>query len=329
MNLKNSGMSIPAPKPLKEHHINIDARRPYKIAAEHPAPVFSEISFPGSEPDMHMTTLNYLGTRRGDIRLRAHIPAYEIRENPFNNPQEFLQEHINRAVARYAAENPGTKICPRESRSYVTEQDESNRNHTENGFKIEYKMPLFSSRQNTWVSGYEFNTDTGMLDVEFQTAQFEISGDPPSDEMLDNFGNLYFHDAGITTDPKAHRYRRRLLGLQLKLPRRSSPFYNLSPQERKALGTLREMVSETDFRKYLKYGFVIVPAISGAQYQIFRNRSHVKVWKNGKCIEEICVNIANHSIPQTDKIIAFKTMIEADEQEFKTFGNVYKMARAA
>ena len=102
-----------------------------------------------------------------------------------------------------------------------------------------------------------------------------------------------------------------------------------SKADRVAAETLREMISERDFRKYLKYGFVIARGQSDRIYQIFNNNQHIKVWKSGKLIEEICVYLKNANIPKTDKIIAFKTAIEADENEFKKLGNVYPRSKAA
>ena len=102
-----------------------------------------------------------------------------------------------------------------------------------------------------------------------------------------------------------------------------------SEPERRALETLREIISEEEFRKYLRYGFILVKGKSGATYQVFRNASHCKVWLNGQVIEEVCVQIKDKQVPKTDKLIAFKTIIETSEEQFKKLGNVYKMARAA
>ena len=94
-----------------------------------------------------------------------------------------------------------------------------------------------------------------------------------------------------------------------------------------ALETLHQIVTETEFRKYLKYGFVLVKGASGATYQIFRNKSHTRVFVGGKLVEEICVRIKDAAVPPTDNVIAFLTMISAgDEEAFKKCGNVYRMA---
>ena len=80
-----------------------------------------------------------------------------------------------------------------------------------------------------------------------------------------------------------------------------------------ALETLHQIITEAEFRKYLKYGFVLVKGASGATYQIFRNKSHTRVFVGGKLVEEICVRIKDATVPATDNVIAFKTMIEAGD----------------
>ena len=105
---------------------------------------------------------------------------------------------------------------------------------------------------------------------------------------------------------------------------------NIPKNEQVAIETLREMLTETEFRKYIKYGFILAKGKSGNIYQVFKNKSHTKVWKNGKVIEEVCVRIkSDQNVPPTDNVIAFKTMIETDEQDFKNIGNVYKYANVA
>jgi len=99
--------------------------------------------------------------------------------------------------------------------------------------------------------------------------------------------------------------------------------------EQIAIETLREELLESEFRRYIKYGFIVVKGTSGKFYQIFRNDNHIKVWFNGVLVEEICIYLNDRNIPPTDKLIAFKAMIETSEESFKTFGNVYNMKRAA
>jgi len=122
--------------------------------------------------------------------------------------------------------------------------------------------------------------------------------------------------------------RRKLRNNILIRSKTRADYQNLSgitPGESIALDTLREMISESDFRKYLSYGFLTVETTSGKTYQIFRSRNHIKVWENGQLVEEICVRIADHRVPLTDNVIAFKIALEIDEDGFRNLGNVYNM----
>jgi hypothetical protein len=103
----------------------------------------------------------------------------------------------------------------------------------------------------------------------------------------------------------------------------------LSPAERTAMETLREVISEAEFRKYMRYGFVLVKGKSGDTFQVFRNRSHTKIWRNGQVVEEVCVRIQDSKVPPTDNVIAFRSIIQSDEEAFRKLGNVYKMKKAA
>lgn len=116
---------------------------------------------------------------------------------------------------------------------------------------------------------------------------------------------------------------------QIMIKTRANLFRTLNKNEWVALDTLREMISESDFRKYIKHGFILVMGKSGDTYQVFRHKSHTKVWRNGTLIEEICVRIRDSKVPMTDNVIAFKTIIEADEGSFKSLGNVYKLDKSS
>lgn len=117
--------------------------------------------------------------------------------------------------------------------------------------------------------------------------------------------------------------------LFIRVKSRASLVKGVSKAEAQAMETLREEISESEFRKYIKYGFILVRGQSGKTYQVFRNRSHTKVWLGGKLIEEVCVRISDSKIPETDNVIAFKAMIEADEEEFAKMGNRYKFDKVA
>jgi len=97
--------------------------------------------------------------------------------------------------------------------------------------------------------------------------------------------------------------------------------------ENRAIETLREEISEFEFRRYIKRGFITVVGSSGRVYQIFRDRQHIKAYWQGQLIEELCIYIPDGNVPVTDKLIAFKTMIDINEDEFRKYSNVYKMTK--
>ena len=86
-----------------------------------------------------------------------------------------------------------------------------------------------------------------------------------------------------------------------------------TPQEMKARQTLRDIITEKDWRRYITNGFVMVKGPSGRYYQIFANRSHTVVWEKNKKIHELCI-VTDNDCPPTDHVITIKTMVELDEQ---------------
>jgi len=117
--------------------------------------------------------------------------------------------------------------------------------------------------------------------------------------------------------------------LTIHVKSRARPIAGISDAEAKAIETLREMITETEYRKFITHGFILVKGQSGYIYQIFRTNSHTKVWKNGQIVKEICVKIQDRDVPPTDNVIAHKILIETSEEDFEKLGNVYKMTEAA
>lgn len=100
------------------------------------------------------------------------------------------------------------------------------------------------------------------------------------------------------------------------------------PEERIAMELLREIVTEKEWRRYLKRRFIVVRDSNGRMYQVFRDKWHSIVWEGGKKVAEICSRLPA-TMPPTDNVIAFKTMIESDEGQFEKAGNVYRMAQSS
>jgi hypothetical protein len=144
---------------------------------------------------------------------------------------------------------------------------------------------------------------------------------------INNFYGLNDWNAyGWEKNPTALKKSKIRANLIVITKSRACPIAGASPAEQKALDTLREMISESDYRKYIKHGFLMVRGSDRDMYQVFRTQSHTKVWRDGKVIEEICVRIKNSNVPPTDNVIAFKTLIEINSEAFKLMGNRFPIA---
>lgn len=97
--------------------------------------------------------------------------------------------------------------------------------------------------------------------------------------------------------------------------------WNFTKEERKALMTLRDLVSERQYRRYLTNGFIMVKGQSDLYYQIFSDQRQIVVWKNNYKFCKICIH-TDRKCPPTDHVINCKMMIEFDEKEVWKGGNV-------
>ena len=97
-------------------------------------------------------------------------------------------------------------------------------------------------------------------------------------------------------------------------------FSTATPAELTALQLLRQLVGQDEFRRYLKYGFVMVAGASGLRYQIERGRHVVNVWNGRRRVDGICVYLSG-SFPPTDGVITRMLMAERDELELWKRGN--------
>jgi len=97
--------------------------------------------------------------------------------------------------------------------------------------------------------------------------------------------------------------------------------------EMKARETLRDMLSEKEYRKYLTNGFVMVRGDSGRYYQVFNKQKHLRVYEYGKFIKELCIHTDAKEVPPTDHVLNMKIMIECDEQSIWDNSNLYEPSK--
>ena len=176
---------------------------------------------------------------------------------------------------------------------------------------------------NNITAGLNFVTDAGTATT---LSRINING--TSGEVINTSWTWRLGDQEYESFPNSAAFKKAELkrNLTIIIKSRALSIENNVPENEKiAQETLREMITEMEFRKYIKHGFISVPGAEGKTYQIFKNRHHTKVWKGGEVIEEVCVRIShNANVPPTDNVIAFMSMILASEEEFKKMGNVYR-----
>jgi hypothetical protein len=114
--------------------------------------------------------------------------------------------------------------------------------------------------------------------------------------------------------------------LLIKTGRRIPVSVKVSPQELKARETLRDMLSERDWRRYVTNGFIMVRGreLGRYWYQLFANRSErVRIYERGTWVKSLCIH-TDSVCPPTDHVINMKVLIEIDEKEIWSGANTYQ-----
>jgi len=99
----------------------------------------------------------------------------------------------------------------------------------------------------------------------------------------------------------------------------------VSHAEIKARSTLRDSISEKQWRRYLATGFMMIQGESGKWYQVFQNQRHIRVYQKGIMTDRICIH-TDEKCPPTDHVLNIMSLIQNDESLIWTKGvsNVYK-----
>lgn len=87
-------------------------------------------------------------------------------------------------------------------------------------------------------------------------------------------------------------------------------------RELRARETLRRVIGDQKFKKFIRDGFVSVKAKSGLVYQIFPGHYMTNVYRDGERVEKLCV-VLNGDFPPTDSLIMRYLLILNDEHDFR------------
>lgn len=97
--------------------------------------------------------------------------------------------------------------------------------------------------------------------------------------------------------------------------------------EMRARETLRTILGEKDYRRFVRDGFVTVVGKrsscgnkSGLVYRIYPGSKMTEVYNQGKMVERLCV-VLQGEFPETDALIMRYLLILNDEKQFSSYAN--------
>ncbi len=99
-------------------------------------------------------------------------------------------------------------------------------------------------------------------------------------------------------------------------------------REQRARETLRMMLGEEKYRRFLTRGFVAIRAKSGLIYRLFPGYRQVEVYKLGALIEKLCI-VLRGDFPPTDWLIMRYLLVLNDETDFRRRANLNRVGAFA
>lgn len=96
-------------------------------------------------------------------------------------------------------------------------------------------------------------------------------------------------------------------------------------REARARETLRRVIGEEKFARFLRTGFISVRAKSGRFYQLFPGHGITRVFENGELVERLCVYLQGN-FPPTDDLIMRYLLVLNDEEGFRAKANKHSIA---
>ncbi len=94
-------------------------------------------------------------------------------------------------------------------------------------------------------------------------------------------------------------------------------------REKRARETLRRIIGEYKYRRYLRDGFVTVQGASGRVYCIYPGHEFTRVYFGNQFVEQLCV-VFQGQFPPTDSLIMRYLMLSNDELGFRAKANKWR-----
>jgi len=161
----------------------------------------------------------------------------------------------------------------------------------------------------TWIN---HSPDTSFLFTNLITGAF-ASLQKSGEIKLLTIGHTKFD---YMSETKRYFGIRRNTKYSLRVNKRKKGIHIFSKPELKARDTLRDLVSEKQWRKYLSRGYVIIKGKSGKVYQIFAKHltKRIQVYEKNIKIFDLCIHSEN--VPNTDHVITCMLLIQNNEEDF-------------
>lgn len=99
---------------------------------------------------------------------------------------------------------------------------------------------------------------------------------------------------------------------------RTSMSIAMDVREQRARQTLRRIIGEQTFRKFMRDGFITVVPKSGLTYKIYPGLGMTEVYDRGIMVDRLCV-VLKGSFPPTDSLLMRYLLILNDEGEFSEY----------
>jgi len=194
---------------------------------------------------------------------------------------------------------------------------------------------LYTHRQSDHLN-YTHGLINRQQDGDYKTCAFnktKIETYSDDDDLIITINGQEFYSKDVTIESiKARKFRKteeRRLSLYANQPvdtrrRRGKIISSADFAELKAQETLREFISESEWRRYLTSGFIIVKSQHHQDrvYQIHRDE-RINVWIKGKMVCKLCIH--SNNCPPTDHVIAMKTLAELDEVSLWKGSNIHNL----
>lgn len=101
-----------------------------------------------------------------------------------------------------------------------------------------------------------------------------------------------------------------------------------APAERAAESLLRRLLSNNEYDRLGRNGFLDVPSKEhpGRIYRIPRGPGQVQVVEHGRVMERLCLQPAVMGLPEADIVLMHKLLLESDERRYLMTANHFPRA---